>query len=778
MMGCNRCKSQDICIECDEIEYTLIDNECKNISELGDKYYRDENTSRYKMCKEGVEYCERCKNENECLKCFENYTRIDNKNSSCHLIEDLGDGYYPDPDDDTNYKSCSDIIEECKTCNSLGICTSCIEGFGLYKDDNICVNIKNDDYYKNDTDNRYYPCNLLKGCNKCKSKDFCIECDEIEYTLIDNNCRNISELGDRYYRDENTSSYKMCEEGVEYCERCKNGKECKKCFENYTKIDNINSSCHLIEDLDDKYYPDPDDDTNYKSCSYLIDNCISCNSSQCFLCKDGYIFINDNFSECYLKSSINLSDYFTNDNITYYSCKDERYKNEKQCLKAIETSIPNFHTTIPLTMASTSKTPPIINHTTIIMLETLLPSSPKNIPSDSVQTTYTNNMVTTEKYDDSDNHDNTDNLENTDDSNTDVISTTDKSSSLPLIPKNPYPFPTGINTIFFLQAQFIKGHLYIYVIADFVIKDMYYFNINIILVYSTHFLRHIEEKSNNIIIGLNSANIKGNDEVICLSSDDINSEFGSNDIIGVKVENIIPMNNNTKSTFNINLNNNKQYLDTQKTESLIKNGAIDFKQIVENRPDYKANLYKIESINSGCEFSLVTNKKIKEINKSINLLFQNNKINSETNNVNCLLSSQNNNKINCTLNDNINSNVTIEDYLSYDNDGLTAIYLPVKSTEIPLSCQNYRGEPQPSPPQKNKKLIIIIIAAGGILLIIITTIILCCCCCRKKKNSISDNSMNKTNNAQNTIGGWESNMNNTFHGSNEFQSSTKQANLN
>jgi hypothetical protein len=306
---------------------------------------------------------------------------------------------------------------------------------------------------------------------------------------------------------------------------------------------------------------------------------------------------------------------------------------------------------------------------------------------------------------------------------------------------------------------------------------MYYFNINIILVYSTHFLRHIEEKSNNIIIGLNSANIKGNDEVICLSSDDINSEFGSNDIIGVKVENIIPMNNNTKSTFNINLNNNKQYLDTQKTESLIKNGAIDFKQIVENRPDYKANLYKIESINSGCEFSIVTNKKIIEKNKSINFLFQNNKIKSETYYVNCLLSSQNNNKINCTLNDNINSNVTIEDYLSYDNDGLTAIYLPVKSTEIPLSCQNYRGEPQPSPPQKNKKLIIIIIAAGGILLIIITTIILCCCCCRKKKNSISDNSMNKTNNAQNTIGGWESNMNNTFHGSNEL-SSTKQANLN
>ena len=43
------------------------------------------------------------------------------------------------------------------------------------------------------------------------------------------------------------------------------------------------------------------------------------------------IFINEDYSNCILKSSINLDYYITNDNKTYLSCKEEKYKNLKQC---------------------------------------------------------------------------------------------------------------------------------------------------------------------------------------------------------------------------------------------------------------------------------------------------------------------------------------------------------------------------------------------------------------------------------------------------------------
>ena len=70
----------------------------------------------------------------------------------------------------------------------------------------------------------------------------------------------------------------------------------------------------------------------YINCSYTIKNCISCESNhKCLLCEPGYIILNDHLTHCHYKSNINLSYYFTENNLTYYSCNDYKYKNNIQC---------------------------------------------------------------------------------------------------------------------------------------------------------------------------------------------------------------------------------------------------------------------------------------------------------------------------------------------------------------------------------------------------------------------------------------------------------------
>ena len=66
-------------------------------------------------------------------------------------------------------------------------------------------------------------------------------------------------------------------------------------------------------------------------CSDFINNCKLCNINYCILCKEGFVFIDDNFLKCIPKESINLDYYITNDNITYYSCKNNKYKNLEKC---------------------------------------------------------------------------------------------------------------------------------------------------------------------------------------------------------------------------------------------------------------------------------------------------------------------------------------------------------------------------------------------------------------------------------------------------------------
>ena len=61
-------------------------------------------------------------------------------------------------------------------------------------------------------------------------------------------------------------------------------------------------------------------------------NCYFCeSSSKCILCDENFIFINDDFKNCINKSEIPIDFYYTDNNITYYSCDVQKYKGNIKC---------------------------------------------------------------------------------------------------------------------------------------------------------------------------------------------------------------------------------------------------------------------------------------------------------------------------------------------------------------------------------------------------------------------------------------------------------------
>ena len=292
-----------------------------------------------------VQNCKICSKNNSCSLCNISYTFINGNKSNCVLIKSLENKYYFDPNDITNYEKCSKIDVNCINCSNYNTCLSCSKGFGLYNTKNKCINISENQFYQNESDKLFYYCeNSMKGCKKCSSKDICIECDEEVYTLIDKKCIEKN----KFIKDANSTKYISCSKAINNCELCSSRDNCIKCLSNFTKINGINNTCHSISELGNGFYLDPLDKTNKIKCSLKFNNCSSCNSSQCLLCEDSYIFINNNFNKCLLKSSINLSNYFTEDNITYFSCEDGKYKSNPKCIIKTDEILTNEDDSKPL----------------------------------------------------------------------------------------------------------------------------------------------------------------------------------------------------------------------------------------------------------------------------------------------------------------------------------------------------------------------------------------------------------------------------------------------
>ena len=269
--------------------------------------------------------------------------------------------------------------------------------------------------------------------------------------------------------------------------------------------------------------------------------------------------------------------------------------------------------------------------------------------------------------------------------------------------------PTKGQILFLLQAQIINKRLYIFVIKNFQVTKTQKF-IFIISKYISHNLRNLQNniiKTEIVLYPKEDYDGYENKIISLISEEEVNEER-------IIVEGL----KNNEDIEEIILNDNYDLLDTEKVREDIKYGGIDYFKITENNEDYNVYQYNIISSTIGCEFTLNSEDKINQNNKTIILSF----LEVETNNrleTNCILSNNNDNKINCFLSLNISGTYTLEPYVFSDQIETITIIQKNENDIFSLKC-NKSGPVKPPPPppiKKNEK-----ISIGGIVAIIVAVV--------------------------------------------------------
>ena len=257
---CRQCRENKKCFICID-NYTLVgfkegdDNPiyCLQNSDLGN-YYKNEDDNTYYLCPDN---CLSCSNKQQCNYCGSMY-KLKNDNSSCE-----------------------EIIPNCKVLDSnKEKCEECKDNFYLLNDDKLnCHNesLDVDKYFTEDDGKTYINCSkVISNCDKCTERDSCLLC--------------------KYGYKFNIES-KSCEEIISFCNKYDiNFELCEECNEGYYILNNDKSHC-LNDTLDEDKYFTEDDGKSYTSCENAITNCIKCTGkNECLLCKEGYIFNENNIT--------------------------------------------------------------------------------------------------------------------------------------------------------------------------------------------------------------------------------------------------------------------------------------------------------------------------------------------------------------------------------------------------------------------------------------------------------------------------------------------------
>ena len=491
-------------------------------------------------------------------------------------------------------------------------------------------------------------------------------------------------LDDAYIIDaDNITNYELSENAIcpIYCKHCKENQKCVKCRNGYELVGYSNSQkveCLNKSIVSSGYYKSGDN--IYYRC---IENCDKCNSQQCSLFKNNYIFINNNFSECILKDSINLEFYYTYDNITYFSCKDIRYQNNEKCQKILNKTISEIQTTIP-------NNPKIISTTQII--KTTVPTNNLILPITNTLTTQLNQIHTI------------------------------------IIEKETKEIKEKI--FFFLQVQIINGKIFIFLIINFQItKDTEF--IFSLTMYLSKNLRNLEENkvTKEISFHPKEEYNENGDKIVSLISDE---EVNDTRIVINELKNEEDIKVKTA-------NDNSDILDTQKVKEAIKQGGVDFSSIAENGDNYIISQYKIISSSSGCDFSLISDNRINQNNKSIELSFRETENNKNNIRAKCYLSNDYGNKIICNLDREINNYYLLNPYISSDEKEIITIVQKDINDYLSLQCDLIETSAnQIEKPKKEGGLsigAIIGIIAGIIFVVIVVGVVISIIkCCKNKKN--------------------------------------------
>ena len=339
--NCDTCNITH-CLTCKN-DYIFINrnkSSCFKMSDLYNKYIQDPlDPSIFIKCEYIYTNCDTCNNIH-CLSCKSGFTFINGNKLNCVKKSDLDNTYIQDPSENTNYIKCENKYTNCNTCNN-NQCLSCKNDFTFINGNKLnCIKRSelNNTYIQDPSDQyNYIKCEKkYKNCETCNNNQ-CSSCKN-DFIFINGNklnCVKKSDLNNTYIQDPlDPSNYIKCENKYNNCYIC-NTTQCLFCKTNYIFINGDKTTCLKKTDLNNKYIQDPSDKSNYFKCENKYSNCDSCTNRQCFSCKSGYIFINDDYTNCLLKSNIDLKFYYSKDNNMYYSCKLIKYRNNKECKKLL-----------------------------------------------------------------------------------------------------------------------------------------------------------------------------------------------------------------------------------------------------------------------------------------------------------------------------------------------------------------------------------------------------------------------------------------------------------
>ena len=350
--NCSKCdynNSHVICVQCKN-NFILIDDENKcynNKTFKNNKAYYYIDSYHLKTCSKTINNCEQCIKKDKnfiCQKCFDNYYFVKNGSMTCNKTNEIepNEYYYYNIEKETYYL-CGDSIDNCKKCNSSTYCNLCKNGFILINNNKTkCQNISKveEDFSKDLNDN---PNNIvcdIENCDTCSSYNICSTCKS-NYALFyeKNKCVNIND--NHYYINYTDKMAYYCSQELKFCETCSNYRTCEKCFKDYYILNSNKMFCYHTNDFNHSlYFLSSSDDDNYILCSNTINYCETCDSNEkCNSCKSGYIILDDDFSKCHNKIGVDLSKYFTEDNIIYNSCESIKYRNNIRCFGIIKNQV-------------------------------------------------------------------------------------------------------------------------------------------------------------------------------------------------------------------------------------------------------------------------------------------------------------------------------------------------------------------------------------------------------------------------------------------------------
>ena len=316
---CKKCITNTACIECQDSNDVLVDNDSKCINKDSKLFFIDINDSNKK--KSCINYtpfpnCLKCKLSNEnnfnCLECKENHVFFhNNENSiSCTDKTTLNTNKYFIMDE-KNYYSCDSSeheVENCDECNTKNSCIKCKSGYTFINSNSKCLlvsDINNKKYYEDPIgSNNYFLCSeSLTNCDICDNKDKCNSCKD--NFIIDedtNHCVDKTLFDEKkYYLSDNSGSgkYKSCTTVLQNCEKCTSANECISCKDGLylVKGEDNTFSCKNIENINQYYKITEGDLEYYQKCS--IENCDECNAvNYCTKCNQNFAIIGDDHSKC------------------------------------------------------------------------------------------------------------------------------------------------------------------------------------------------------------------------------------------------------------------------------------------------------------------------------------------------------------------------------------------------------------------------------------------------------------------------------------------------